>query len=149
MAHEEPLSPREGEGDAQGSDVARDDRVDRIGAADPAPQGREVQGKPGEERELAPEVSSAGLAVTRGMRGFEGTRSLSLDEIASAEPVRLRGGMRVRGTGLPGYCAGHFRYQELGDVWQATDCSSRGVVIRRVDPSGMNGVSSVASSPSP
>jgi hypothetical protein len=30
---------------------------------------------------------------------------------------------------LPGYCAGRFRYADLGSVWQATDCSRQAVVL--------------------
>ena len=46
--------------------------------------------------------------------------------------VRLRGGRRVFGTGLPGFCAGRFSYDGLGSVWQVTDCR-RDVLMLRVE----------------
>ncbi len=52
--------------------------------------------------------------------------------MAEARVVNLGSGRRVAGTALPGFCGGHFRYTDLGDVWQATTCSSRGVLVRAV-----------------
>jgi hypothetical protein len=31
---------------------------------------------------------------------------------------------------LPGFCAGHFSYSDLGAVWQVTTCAGRGVFLR-------------------
>ena len=44
--------------------------------------------------------------------------------------VALRNGRRTSGTGLPGYCAGHYAYPDLGAVWQVTTCAGRGVLVK-------------------
>ena len=61
---------------------------------------------------------------------FAGTRTVKLGDITAASVVSLRGGRRTSGTALPGFCAGHFSYPELGGVWQVTTCSATGVLIR-------------------
>lgn len=50
------------------------------------------------------------------------SRSIPLEEVTAAQPIRVHGGVRVAGTGMPGYCVGRFRYPATGDVWQATSC---------------------------
>jgi hypothetical protein len=83
-------------------------------------------------RAIVYRIDHGRLTVDYGMEWLESSRGLSLDQIRSAEPVVLRGGRRVMGTNLPGYCTGRFRYRELGEVWQAGDCSGQGVLIRTV-----------------
>jgi hypothetical protein len=76
------------------------------------------------------EVGEGRLAVTYGMRPFERTKAVPLDRIATADLVHPGRGRKVMGTNLPGYCEGRFSYRDLGDVWQATDCSRAAVLVR-------------------
>ncbi|HSL19810.1 MAG TPA: PH domain-containing protein [Methylomirabilota bacterium] len=76
-------------------------------------------------------VDDGRLDITTGPSLLGGSRSIDLAAVASVEEVRLRGGKRVAGTALPGYCVGRFSYPELGRVWQATDCSRDVLVLRR------------------
>lgn len=73
------------------------------------------------------------LFITTAPAPFSRHRIIDLDLITSVEEAQLGRGRRTNGTALPGYCAGHFRYDSLGSVWQATDCSRDVVVLRRVD----------------
>ena len=59
----------------------------------------------------------------------DGDKVLPLASIRERRVVTLSGGTRTFGTAVPGYCAGRFSYTGLGSVWQATDCSSRGVLL--------------------
>jgi hypothetical protein len=58
------------------------------------------------------------------------TKVVALDSIREALPVTLGRGYRTMGTGMPGYCAGLFRYDALGTVWQATTCCADAVLLR-------------------
>ncbi len=60
----------------------------------------------------------------------EGRRDVALADVAELSIAHLPKGRRTFGTGLPHYCAGHFAYDGLGDVWQITDCSKDVVLIR-------------------
>ena len=62
-----------------------------------------------------------------------GDRTVRLADVTEVRVVALRGGRRTSGTALPGYCAGHFSYEELGGVWQATNCAGRALVVRSRD----------------
>jgi hypothetical protein len=75
------------------------------------------------------EVTDHALVVTIDRAVWTSRRLFALTDIVDARTVTLSGGRRVDGTSLPGYCAGTFRYPELGDVWQATDCSAAAVVF--------------------
>lgn len=75
-------------------------------------------------------VEDGRLDITTGPALLGGRRSVDLEAISSVEEVRLEGGRRVNGTALPGYCVGHFRYSNLGSVWQATDCSGDALLLR-------------------
>jgi Bacterial PH domain len=57
------------------------------------------------------------------------TRVVALTDIEEARRVDLGRGRRRFGTAMPGYCVGTFHYPELGDVWEASDCSRRAVVV--------------------
>jgi hypothetical protein len=61
---------------------------------------------------------------------FTGDRSVRLADVRELRLVDLRGGRRVAGTALPGYCVGRFHYPDLGTVWQATECGGRAVLVR-------------------
>lgn len=63
-----------------------------------------------------------------------GDRAVRLADVRRVEIVQLRGGRRTSGTALAGYCAGNFSYDEIGAVWQATDCAGRALLVRSVDP---------------
>lgn len=60
-------------------------------------------------------------------------RAIDRTNIAGARLERLGGGMRTNGIGVGGFCQGMFRYSELGDVWQATNCDSDVVVLDLVE----------------
>lgn len=62
-----------------------------------------------------------------------GDRTVRLADVTDVRIADLRGGRRTSGTALPGYCAGHFSYEGLGGVWQATNCAGRALVIRSRD----------------
>ncbi len=58
-----------------------------------------------------------------------GDRSVALRDIAIARAVTLHGGRRAMGTYLPGFCAGRFTYDDLGTVWQATNCQREALLL--------------------
>jgi hypothetical protein len=71
-----------------------------------------------------------GKLVVRSGDLFWGTRAVALSDVTDVRVVALRGGRRTSGTGLPGFCAGHYSYPDLGGVWQVTTCAGRGVLLR-------------------
>lgn len=71
-----------------------------------------------------------GALVVRSGELFSGSRTVRLADITEARVVTLQGGRRTAGTALPGYCAGRFSYPDLGAVWQVTNCTARGVLVR-------------------
>lgn len=79
--------------------------------------------------ELRYEVSDGALVVSSGPRPLVDHRRVPLTDISGVDPVELGRGRKVRGTNMPGYCVGVYRYRELGTVWQATDCSAAAVVV--------------------
>jgi hypothetical protein len=73
-----------------------------------------------------------GALEIRGGSGLLGNRrTIPVASIGESAEVTLGRGRRVAGTALPGYCAGRFSYDDLGAVWQVTDCS-RNVLLLRV-----------------
>lgn len=74
-------------------------------------------------------ISDGKLQVESGDR-MSGTRTVELSQITEARAVQLQGGRRTMGTAFGGFCAGKFEYTNLGEVWQATDCSRSAVVVR-------------------
>ena len=64
---------------------------------------------------------------------FDRQRSVPLRELRSGRDVAVGRGSRSWGTALPGYCVGRFSYEDLGPVWQATDCGRRGVLLKLRD----------------
>ena len=60
---------------------------------------------------------------------YSGKRTFAASDVTDARVVALQNGIRTNGTGAPGLCAGHFRYSNLGDVWQANRCEGTGVLV--------------------
>ncbi|NCO69269.1 MAG: hypothetical protein GW878_01930 [Acidobacteria bacterium] len=56
--------------------------------------------------------------------------AIRLPRINAVSQETLRNGTMRFGTGKPGYCVGFWEYPRLGEVWQATTCGPRGVLIR-------------------
>ncbi len=79
------------------------------------------------------EIGDGSLVVRSGDVTW-GDRAVRLADVTETRVVLLRGGQRTGGTALSGYCAGHFRYDEIGEVWQATTCARRALVVRTRDP---------------
>jgi len=81
-------------------------------------------------RQLRYDVDSAFITIyTTG--GFTGdVKKIAMGRVDDIAPAWLRGGEMQYGSKKGGYCVGFFRYHSLGEVWQATDCSEGGVVIR-------------------
>jgi len=80
---------------------------------------------------LSYEIVSDRLAIYARAGLISHSRTVFLATIDEARPVRLAaGGIRVAGTGMPGFCAGRFHYPQLGSVWQATSCVADVVMLR-------------------
>jgi hypothetical protein len=75
----------------------------------------------------------AGALTVRSGDPTWGNRTVRLADVTDVRITDLRGGRRTSGTALPGYCAGHFSYEGLGGVWQATNCAGRAIVVRSRD----------------
>ena len=73
---------------------------------------------------------SGGLLDVESGGFFGGSRKVSLADITESRAAELGRGRRTAGTAMPGYCTGRFSYPDLGEVWQATDCGSRVIVLR-------------------
>lgn len=84
------------------------------------------------EPSISYRIHNGTLDIHGGEGLFSNHRAVPLATIRETSEVRLRGGRRVFGTGLPGYCAGRFSYEGLGSVWQVTDCR-RDVLMLRVE----------------
>lgn len=74
-------------------------------------------------------ISEGKLQVISGDR-MSGDRTVELSAITEARAVQLQGGRRTMGTAFSGFCAGRFEYANLGEVWQATNCSRSAVFVR-------------------
>jgi len=49
-------------------------------------------------------------------------RDIPLAQIRAVRQHHVGPGRRHKGTRMDGHCSGWWRYQDLGEVWQATDC---------------------------
>ena len=78
---------------------------------------------------LSYEVKGSSLVVETGFTIRPNRREVSPKEIESATAVQLKPGRRVGGTGMPGYCTGHFKFPDLGSVRLASDCGPHAVVL--------------------
>jgi hypothetical protein len=76
-------------------------------------------------------IDAGELHITTAPAPLSRQRTIDLADIVNVEEARLGRGHRTAGTALPGYCVGNFRYDDLGMVWQATDCSRDVLVLRR------------------
>lgn len=76
------------------------------------------------------ELDNQLLRVHTGARYKDNVKSLQLGRLEQVEAVRLRNREMRFGTEKTNYCVGFFYYPALGDVWQATDCSDDGVLVR-------------------
>jgi len=76
------------------------------------------------------ELDNQMLRVHTGARYKDSVKTLQLGRLEQVEAVRLRNREMRFGTEKTNYCVGFFYYPTLGDVWQATDCSDDGVLIR-------------------
>lgn len=79
---------------------------------------------------LSYRVEGGVLHLVGGESLLASRKSIPLGSIERTEEVVLGRGRRVAGTALPGLCAGRFRYDGLGDVWQATDCRREVLLLR-------------------
>jgi hypothetical protein len=77
-------------------------------------------------------VSSGTLTVDSGS-WLDGIRTVPLSVIHEHSVVSLHGGKRTRGTAMAGYCTGRWTYPTMGTVWQATGCTTKGVVLVTAD----------------
>jgi hypothetical protein len=77
-------------------------------------------------------VSGGTLTVDSGS-WLDGVRTVPLSLIHEHSLVSLHGGTRTRGTAMAGYCTGRWTYPTMGTVWQATGCTSKGVVLVTAD----------------
>jgi hypothetical protein len=73
-------------------------------------------------------IAGGTLTVDSGSR-FDGVRTIPLARVHERSVVSLQGARRSRGTSMAGYCTGRWSYPALGTVWQATNCSSPGVLL--------------------
>ncbi len=79
---------------------------------------------------VAYSVDGAHLHVEAALGPFADRADVVVDR---AERVTLGRGVRLRGTGRADYCAGWFRYAEIGEVWQATRCARDAVLVTGAD----------------
>jgi hypothetical protein len=63
------------------------------------------------------------LVITPGSVFSGAPRVVPRSAIVGSRRAVASGGRREMGTGMPGYCLGRFRYDTLGSVWMATNCS--------------------------
>lgn len=78
-------------------------------------------------------VHGGRLHVTTAPELFSRHHDFNLATVVAVEEAHLGRGSRVAGTAMPGYCVGRFSYDNLGRVWQATDCSRDVLVLRRAN----------------
>jgi hypothetical protein len=76
------------------------------------------------------EITHGKIVIHAGTSMTEKNKEITLARIEEASPAWLRGGSLDFGTEKHGYCVGFYEYPNYHKVWQATDCSEEGVVIR-------------------
>jgi hypothetical protein len=76
------------------------------------------------------EVTSEKIVIHAGTGMTENNKEVMLSRVEEASPAWLRGGTLDFGTEKQGYCVGFYEYPNYDKVWQATDCSAEGVIIR-------------------
>ncbi|HPC83230.1 MAG TPA: PH domain-containing protein [Thermoanaerobaculaceae bacterium] len=80
---------------------------------------------------IAYRISGGVLEIQGGESFLASRRAYPLSSITGWREVRLGRGRRTAGTGMPGLCAGYFAYDNVGKVWQVTNCS-RDVLLLEV-----------------
>ncbi|HPC84655.1 MAG TPA: PH domain-containing protein [Thermoanaerobaculaceae bacterium] len=76
------------------------------------------------------EVTTEYLVVTTGKNRLSDETKVPLSRIFESSQTVLRGRTLHFGKEKPGFCAGYFQLPALGEVFLATDCGERGVIIR-------------------
>lgn len=79
--------------------------------------------------QVAYDVDSAHITIRTAKTFSNKPKQIPIGRIDSMTETGLRGGKLQFGTESPGYCVGFFAYPHIGEVWQATDCSSETIVI--------------------
>ncbi len=82
--------------------------------------------------QIAYTIASGTLTVESGSR-MDGRRVVPLGLVHDRRVVTLRGARRTGGTSIGGYCTGRWSYDGIGSVWQATNCTGRGVLVTASD----------------
>ncbi len=80
-------------------------------------------------RTISYRLENAVLTVEARYSVITERRRVALAEVERVEAVKLRGGKRLHGTAMPGFCVGTFSYDGLGRVWQATNCGPAALVV--------------------
>lgn len=78
-------------------------------------------------------LTTAELRMEAKLGPLDTGKSISRADIRGAAPITLGAGRRVAGTGRGDLCSGHFRYADIGDVWQATTCGASAVRLDTAD----------------
>lgn len=81
-------------------------------------------------QQITYEVTGEKIVIRAGTSMTEKNKEIPLSRIEEAAPAWLRDGSLDFGTEKQGYCVGFYEYPNYHKVWQATDCSEEGVIIR-------------------
>ncbi len=84
-------------------------------------------------RSLIYEVTADQVVITSGLKIHPTRRDIPLASITSATAIQLKKGKRINGTSLPGFCAGHYRFPDLGDCTLVSTCARDAVILRTGD----------------
>lgn len=76
------------------------------------------------------DIATAEFTIRTNVLGTIRHRHFPRERIDSAKRVQLRDGRRVTGSWLPNFCEGHYRYPDLGTVFQVTTCTADAVLLR-------------------
>jgi len=80
-------------------------------------------------RTISYRIDDAVLTVEARYSVITERRRVALAEVERVEAVKLRGGKRLHGLAMPGFCVGTFSYDGVGRVWQATNCGPAALVV--------------------
>lgn len=76
------------------------------------------------------DVSRERVHLLAGPGFLASEREVATADIRSVQPQHLGQGGRSRGTCMAGHCSGWWFYQDIGSVWQATDCRSDVLLVQ-------------------
>jgi len=82
---------------------------------------------------LAYEITPSTVKILAGVGAWEQGREIPRSDILGAETYHVTSARRTAGTGLPGYCQGHWNLSGLGTVWLASDCRQDVVALHTRD----------------